>query len=854
MLYPSKELIQRRSAYQTAILAGDACAAEDLVLNWLSADPGHPGLLFAAAVYRIDAGDLEKAREYITRGIGVAPHLPLFYLLRHELLPAGHSEQQSMELAIRKANVYWNEWVDFLRSQRGSRHNVDCKLTDPLYIMKTALEFRDAHECTHFEGDFGAEFLIQQIIEQSSEAPVVGLVIQLAVDKKDKLLPMFEGLLLGFADPYFEAPCANTAVFSAVMIGELGNAKHLPWLLELIAAEDQDIAFASEWAFAQIAKNFPDKAITALRNVAATSSPAVFPDLVSQLWHLRDSKRAVELLDILLDSVPDVPPDDRDDMFLAIADAMLRADKSLAEIRLRAAYREMRRKLGKRLGNVLEGLFEDDDRPEFGLLPTAMVETPLIPFLQDLMADWADLADEDDELGDDFDEDEDEDEDEFDEDEEFGEDDTSTPLTATAPPPYDPEGKVAQAGNKVQEIFSKDIDAASLKDAVSKFAGGKDPKKLNPEALDMTAFMDWLLKDYRSRLFPDGIIAKYISKYPEKFNDFEKAMLSDWVRTSYSSLFEVQSIVPGSGLNLKDVFTGENVFVHELATATQVSVFSCFIARVINFGDKKLLSGSVLIVNRPMLPEIQKWARKKKGKQTWPAFLKQHGADLRMHVFQHHDQFMKNMSIVNFEGDPMEFSEGIYKVLDREAVISALEAHPAFSSNDSDDGLVSFAWLDAPAEGSTSRRSFGTLELSGSELKISCNSRERLKRGRNLVEHILPGKLARVAENISSLDEMRKKFPKGNPNPKDAEIPPEIAREIIENHYKSHYAKWIDTSLPALEGNTPRQASQSKRHRPMLEEMLKEFISRSDMERKSGTPSFDFRGIAEELGFGHLTK
>lgn len=92
-----------------------------------------------------------------------------------------------------------------------------------------------------------------------------------------------------------------------------------------------------------------------------------------------------------------------------------------------------------------------------------------------------------------------------------------------------------------------------------------------------------------------------------------------------------------------------------------------------------------------------------------------------------------------------------------------------------------------------------------------------------------------------------------DPSPKEKpKISEQVQMEIVQKYLEEHYSTWPDIPLPALKGSTPRQAAASKQLRPLLEDLLKDFINRSERERRQGHPGYDFSKLARELGFDEL--
>jgi hypothetical protein len=197
----------------------------------------------------------------------------------------------------------------------------------------------------------------------------------------------------------------------------------------------------------------------------------------------------------------------------------------------------------------------------------------------------------------------------------------------------------------------------------------------------------------------------------------------------------------------------------------------------------------------------------------------------------------------------MEFSSAIYELLDFDAVAGALRSAKMFEDTTSASdtpGRLRFGWLETVREGP--RRSYGSIELAGGELKLECNSRERLAIGRQLVEKHAGNWLRHIEDRFTPLEEAMRQF-ESSGAPRDAgKLPAEVEREVILKFKAEHYARWPDEPLPALDGRTPREAARSATGRRALDDLLREMEKGEEHNRRSGQPAFDFGPLRKELG------
>jgi hypothetical protein len=93
------------------------------------------------------------------------------------------------------------------------------------------------------------------------------------------------------------------------------------------------------------------------------------------------------------------------------------------------------------------------------------------------------------------------------------------------------------------------------------------------------------------------------------------------------------------------------------------------------------------------------------------------------------------------------------------------------------------------------------------------------------------------------------------PNPTPAEhpsIPKEVKQKIMLGHYHSHYERFLDDSVPALDGMTPRTAAKSAQMRPRLVELMKDHVHNIDTMRKNSGFPISIDWVLDELDLSEL--
>jgi hypothetical protein len=148
------------------------------------------------------------------------------------------------------------------------------------------------------------------------------------------------------------------------------------------------------------------------------------------------------------------------------------------------------------------------------------------------------------------------------------------------------------------------------------------------------------------------------------------------------------------------------------------------------------------------------------------------------------------------------------------------------------------------------RRPFGHLEFEDGTLRLEAMSRTRLETLRGLVEFHAGGLVTHLGDRYSTVDEIKESVLRGEKSPAPAAQPALSAeeREMMEQFLHKHYAGWVNESLPALGGKTPRQAMRSRAGRESVIELLRLMENRESRKGARDAPVYDFNTIRRELG------
>ena len=411
----------------------------------------------------------------------------------------------------------------------------------------------------------------------------------------------------------------------------------------------------------------------------------------------------------------------------------------------------------------------------------------------------------------------------------------------------------------VLEFAGEHRSRAQIAEAQHLFFGedGGDEK----EAAE-SGYWEWFLYDFRPGGSGPTLLEEYLRRRGPRVPAAERQLLENWRDARYG-LYEVQRVEPGTGMELKDYFGEARFFVNDVTASRELVQWDTLFNRVAESEGKYVFSGNGTVVPRARLSELaaQIEEKSRSAGQSPADYVRANSHLWYRTVKELCESGLRDLKVVNAEGDALEFCSAEYAVSDEAAVAGALEATKVFEEStaaaEDAPGTRRFDWLEhAPEQSSDAvRRSYGSIIVAGGILRLECNSRKRLAIGRQLLEEHAGQWLQHRSDSFKSVAQAMKETPAGSAAAeKGSGIPPEVERELVLNLKAKHYATWADEPLPALAGKTPREAVRSAAGRKAVEDLLRDFENGEERERKRGRAAFDFMPIRKDLGLDQRQK
>ncbi|RMG33867.1 MAG: hypothetical protein D6720_10580 [Gammaproteobacteria bacterium] len=385
-----------------------------------------------------------------------------------------------------------------------------------------------------------------------------------------------------------------------------------------------------------------------------------------------------------------------------------------------------------------------------------------------------------------------------------------------------------------------------------------EPEQAPPEF--ETIFLPWFLfnwvpddifVDDRERDYPESPIARhYLQKHPEQFSAYERRFIEEACAQPYS-FFVVEGVEPGHSMRLRDLFLDRRVTVAERQASQSLRRGQILFTRVITVDGLTVMFGGAPFVFPPRYGMDLLEVREVMEEDYGPLDIDRlRGLDwiLRdlFHEFREESQEPKLPVLHNTDGERLQPTKLLYrlKCTPREA----LEALISLSLDTVDDYLdiaefdeegelhaIGFPWLRKGNKqvAGMDNTVLGHLRIEGDRLTIDVNSQERADAIRRKITRRL-GRRAEFERAVIESPEQMLEEMQNRPRPaaaaeegEDLMQLPEV-RAQIEEMARRHWQQWPDVPLPALHGQTPREAAKSPKGRRRLETLLMEFESNAD--------------------------
>ncbi len=314
------------------------------------------------------------------------------------------------------------------------------------------------------------------------------------------------------------------------------------------------------------------------------------------------------------------------------------------------------------------------------------------------------------------------------------------------------------------------------------------------------------------------------------------------------SLYEVQAVTPGEGLEIKDLLQSDApvLRVTERSASKALVKWDIFGARIAIRPDGHVLTGAIYPLDRRRALECREEildelaCEKTVDDEIYREVVGTTIADYWLEQYTEEPQFLQVVHAST--GDPVSLTVDHFTVTDWDALTAVLSAQPDV------DGDIDEGWIRFEPMEDQMRRSLASLtKKSANTLEVFCPTLKLADGARRWLEKIAGTAVRFKAREI--VDPMSPKAMAAARKPPKDEIPPELKAQVEREFLRRHYERWPDEPVPALGGKTPKAAVRTKKGRQAVIELLKDFeIHEARKASREGGEPFDFGFLWKRLG------
>lgn len=333
-----------------------------------------------------------------------------------------------------------------------------------------------------------------------------------------------------------------------------------------------------------------------------------------------------------------------------------------------------------------------------------------------------------------------------------------------------------------------------------------------PDAL-LEALEDGLPAD--AVLFEGGAFEAFLAARGSLLPDDERLLAQQWLLVE-RSVHEVVSVRSGEGMTLRDVRTGDVHHVHERTGSQQLKTGELYCARVVAAGGTMQIFGGLEPVSV--------------GERDRLIALLDGGPDPIELVAFLSARFAPP-TLQNTEGEPTVLCNATLLVGDPARLAELLDEYYTRAEDESDDKSDEASdearnWIETVSrKGMDQIRAH--LRLSGDQLQVQANSEARLERVLGAIRTLDPSVtlLHETREPAGDLHALQRLAANSSAPPATLVDPAADATVVaaLDLMMRRYEAEWLDQSIPALAGRTPRECADEPTRRPDLIRLLDSF-------------------------------
>lgn len=302
-------------------------------------------------------------------------------------------------------------------------------------------------------------------------------------------------------------------------------------------------------------------------------------------------------------------------------------------------------------------------------------------------------------------------------------------------------------------------------------------------------------------LFEGGAFEDFLHERGVLLPDDERLLGDQWLLAE-RSVFEIEQVTRGSGFVARDLRTGDRVEVRERAGSHQLSEGMLICARLVPAGPTVQCFGGLEVVTMAERDLLLDLLDDEPEPEELVALLSRRFAPPQLQ---------------NTEGEPLVLCQATLRSPDPEALARALSS--AYERDSTEP-----RWHEHVTTHGM-QRIRAVITLVGDEVGVETNSEARQERVLTALHGLQAGLqvVSQSRNEAADLMEATSRAPARTPATTQLDPDEPAIATALEEFIRTYEESWLDQSIPALAGSSPREAAADPTRRPDLLRLLDSF-------------------------------
>lgn len=373
----------------------------------------------------------------------------------------------------------------------------------------------------------------------------------------------------------------------------------------------------------------------------------------------------------------------------------------------------------------------------------------------------------------------------------------------------------------------------------------------------------WFPEDYSPVNLPSSrtLAAQFLQDSGHRLDAMVRRYI-EAARTEPFSFWQAESVVPETGVCLKDLITGDERFAADRTLSRLATRGDIFFTHVVGLDGQFILNGVGPYSLPPFsfrqrIVQLADDIRAPGGKPPERTQLLRYQAELIECYFDYVDELLDPPipEIRNKDGHKLVIAKSKYTFPpdQRPRVIETLRNMRNLVESNPQNEKDQFVWVGKPKSCSQQDQILkGEIAIGPDDLETECNSEMRDK---TIRRRLLKTFGTILTHESTYLEPFRPRKGSGkSPMTKEektnlfdmSSLSPEESRQM-KAHFDQIHMRWLDESVPLLGGKTPRQVARSPKGKEQIAAMINDW-QHLHQRVQSGPYKFDFNKLRAELG------